>query len=100
MGTYFKSGQWNAICDRCGREFKSGELRKDWQGLMVCSKDFEYRHPQDFLKISPEKVTPPWVRPETTPIFVYAASCTLQGSQGTAGVGVAGCMIAGRVTPY
>ena len=31
----FVSGQWNAICDRCGFKFKSSELKKDWQGLQA-----------------------------------------------------------------
>lgn len=63
-------GQWNALCDICGFEFKSSELRKNWQGLMVCSKDFEQRNQQDFIRIRPEKVTPPWVRPEPPDTFI------------------------------
>lgn len=97
--TYFASGQYNAICDRCGFKFKSSELRKDWQGLMVCDKDFEQRHPQDLIKIRAEKIIPDWVRPRPEDIFIHLFQCTLETSQGIAGVGVAGCMTAGLQTP-
>jgi hypothetical protein len=70
MSTYYKSGQWNAICDRCGFKFKSGELKKDWQGLMVCSQDYEQRNPQDFLRVYPEKIAPDWARPEGADQFL------------------------------
>lgn len=70
MRTRLKLGQWNAICDRCGFKFKSGELKKDWQGLMVCNEDFELRNPQDFLRIQPERVVPDWVRPRPPDIFI------------------------------
>jgi hypothetical protein len=63
-------GQWNTICDRCGFKFKASELKKDWQGLMVCEKDFELRNPQDFIRIRPERISPPWVRPESTDAFI------------------------------
>lgn len=59
----FLSGQWNAICDICGFEFKSRELRKNWMGLMVCSKDFETRHPQELIRVKADDPSVPWVRP-------------------------------------
>lgn len=97
--TYFISGQWNAICDRCGFKFKSSELKKDWQGLMVCEEDYETRHPQDFIKVRTEKVLPDWVRPRPGDVFIE--SCTAWGSSGYAGLATAGCMQAGNNTvPY
>jgi hypothetical protein len=65
MSSYYKAGSWNAVCDRCGFEFKAEELRKDWQGLMVCREDWEPRHEQDFIRTRTEKLVPPWTRPET-----------------------------------
>ena len=61
---YWKRGEWNAICDRCGFQYKSGDLRREWDGLMVCRSCWEPRHPQDFIKAIPEKVIP-WSRPDT-----------------------------------
>jgi len=62
--TYYKKGDWSAVCDRCGFEFKSSQLKKTWDGLWVCHNDFEIRHPQDFIRGIPDKQTVPWVRPE------------------------------------
>lgn len=66
----YVSGQWNAICQSCGRKFKSGQLRKRWDGLWVCHEDFELRHPQDFLKVRKDQITPPWTSPEPADVFV------------------------------
>lgn len=58
-------GDWNAICDRCGFEFKASKLREEWNGLMVCSQCWEPRHPQDFLRGVPDDPSVPWTRPDT-----------------------------------
>lgn len=94
--TYFKSGSYNMVCDRCGFEFKSHQLRKDWQGLMVCRKDYEPRHPLDFIRTRPEKASVPVARPEAEDIEV--AVCYIWGSSGYAGLAIAGCMTAGNNT--
>jgi hypothetical protein len=61
---------WLAICDRCGFEFKSYQMRKTWDGLYVDEKCFEVRHPQDFVRGIPDKQFVPWTRPQNPPIFV------------------------------
>ena len=66
----FIKGAWNVICDRCGRQFKKFELRKEWDGLMVCEKDWEPRQPQDFVRGVADVQTPPWTRPEQTDVFI------------------------------
>jgi hypothetical protein len=63
-------GAWNVICDMCGKKMKNFELRKRWDGLMVCSKDWEPRQPQDFVRGVADIQTPPWVRPEQTNVFI------------------------------
>ena len=47
---YFKPGDRNAICDGCGFKFKASQLRKRWDGYMVCEDDWEPRHPQDLVE--------------------------------------------------
>jgi hypothetical protein len=69
MNNYLKLGEWNAICDVCGYKFKASMLRKRWDGLMVCNQDYELRHPQDFLRVPLERVSPPWVRLEPEDVF-------------------------------
>ena len=61
--TYYKPGDWNAICDVCGFKFKASQLLKRWDGLMVCMDDFETRHPQDFIRPIKERNSVPWTRP-------------------------------------
>jgi hypothetical protein len=76
MKNYYKPGDWNATCDRCGFKFKASELIEDWQGLRVCREDFETRHPMDFLKVYPDKVYVPWTRPDYTPGVSVSSSST------------------------
>lgn len=94
-------GTWKVICDVCGFEFPSDKVKKRWDNLIVCSKDWEPRHQQDFLRARPERGAPPYVRPEPADVFTdvpYNESlmyCTIVNVRGIAGYGVAGCMIAG-----
>lgn len=64
MGTVTHSYEYNAICDVCGFKFKASQLRKRWDGFMVCSADFEHRHPMDFYRVRDDNHPLPWVRPE------------------------------------
>ena len=61
---YYKHGDFNAICDVCGFKYKGSELRKRWDGLMVCDKDWEPRPPQDFIRGINEDTSTPFSRPE------------------------------------
>lgn len=65
---YLKVGDWNAHCDRCGFKVKASELRKEWQGFMVCSTCWEPRHPQDLIRSIKEKPAPPFSRPRNDEI--------------------------------
>ena len=62
----FILGDSKSVCDVCGFHYKHSQLRKRWDGAMVCSKDFETRHPQDLIKIRPERnnVQDPRYEPE------------------------------------
>lgn len=68
--TTFVPGDYNAVCDECGFEFKASQLRKRWDGYRVCPKDWEPRHPQEFLRAKPETTRVPWARPEGADAFV------------------------------
>ena len=85
---YFALGDWNAICDRCGRKFKASRLRKDWQGFMVCERDWEPRHPQDFVRAGRPETSPPWTRSQPA-----SPHCTLQGRHAIPGMAIPGCAI-------
>lgn len=66
----FVLGQWNCICDRCGFQFKSAELKKEWTGRMVCGGCWEPRHPQDLIRVRAETAVPDWTRPKPEDVFI------------------------------
>lgn len=90
----WKPGRWSAICDICGFRFHSDALRDRWDGLKVCRKDWEARHPQDFIKAHKENITPPWTRPEPEDEFLEI--CYLWAQSAYAGLATAGCSRAGN----
>lgn len=89
-------GTWAAICDRCGFRYASDLLKEDWQGLRLCRKCYEPRHPQEFVRGVPDNPAPPWTRPEPADLFVEFPLCTLLTSVAMANMGTAGCATVGR----
>ena len=76
MQTYHKKGSWNAICDVCGFEFKSHELKQRWDGMRVCKEDWEARHPSDFQRSKAPKAPIPWASPDDTEGRITSSSST------------------------
>lgn len=71
MRNYYEPGQWNVICDRCGLKRKSGQVRQEWTGLMVCADTcYETRHPQTLIQVPEEHINTEWARPEPADIFI------------------------------
>lgn len=120
------NGGWNVICDACGRQFKDSELQLRWDGLMVCSGDWEPRQPQDFVHGVADKQAPPFTRAEQQDTFVFVCTpitsqgiadygqadcaqagidngyrpvCTLEGSEAIPAQAIAGCAVAGKLAP-
>lgn len=97
--SYLKLGTWNAYCDVCAKKYKANQLRLRWDGFMVCKKDWEPRQPQDFLRGIPETSNNlPWTRPVdfNGPVPQPPLSCNIITSSAVAGLGVPGCMVAGK----
>jgi hypothetical protein len=67
---YFKSGDWNAICDRCGFKFKGSQLKEEWNGWMTCSSCWEIKHPSLMQRVPTETSMPNFTRPEAVDQFV------------------------------
>lgn len=63
-------GTWNVICDVCGIKYKANEVKKRWDGLIVCDDDWETRHPQEFVRAVPDQPKLPFTRPEPVDVFV------------------------------
>jgi hypothetical protein len=89
---YLELGTWNATCYECGRKRKANTLVRNWQGYYVCRQHNESRQPQDFVRNIPDVITPPWAQPVSD---TFRAICSIEGRQGVAGVGLAGCATTG-----
>jgi hypothetical protein len=51
---HYVHGAHNVICDRSGFKVKSTDIKKEWNGNVVRSEDYEARHPQDFVRGVPD----------------------------------------------
>jgi len=89
---YLELGTWNATCYECGRKRKANTLVRNWQGYYVCRQHNESRQPQDFVRNIPDVIKPPWAQPVSD---TFRAICSIEGRQGVAGVGLAGCATTG-----
>lgn len=94
----YKSGDWLAICDSCGVKYKASELKKRWDGLMVCPKDFEPRQPQDFVRARSDQQAVRWSRPEAADVFIPVPALAIAGSA-IAGIAIASSSIGPGTVP-
>lgn len=77
--TWYSDGDWNVLCDVCGFQFKASEVRKRWDGLMVCRADWETQHPQDKPEIPrTERNRVTFARPEPDPKFLAIGEATAE----------------------
>lgn len=70
------SHPWLAVCDRCGFTYKSSELRLTWNGLRVCSEDFEPRNEADFVRAVHADRYPYGTKPLGEVTFIEPGSIT------------------------
>ena len=96
--TFVRWGTANGWCDVCGQRFKLDAMRKRWDNLIVCEKDFELDHPQKYIKIPPENISLPDIRPRP-PYETDGPACTVFTAQGLADIGTADCARADVATP-
>lgn len=76
-GWVYKSGDWQVYCDVCSKAVFASEIKKRWDGLLVCPADFESRHPQDLLRVRQERIGVPFSRPEPPDSFTAVSYLTL-----------------------
>lgn len=73
---YYKHGDNNAICDRCGFKYKASQLKLEWTGYYVCPKCWEPRHPQDGIRAKKDDQTPDVIRSESEDVFLNPGDVT------------------------
>lgn len=96
MQDYYKHGSWNALCDRCGFKYKADQLRKTWDGLYVCKRDWEERQPLEFIRGIPDKTDVPWTRSDSTTTEIEL--CYLWERSSYADLATADCATADTTT--
>jgi hypothetical protein len=67
---FLRVGDYNAICDVCGRKFKFSRLRQKWDNTWACEQDWEPRQPQDYLKGIKDNMSVPLSRPDPPNLFI------------------------------
>lgn len=101
---YEPNNHWN-LCDVCGCAIRAKETRKTWDGLVVCPDDWDYRHPQDFVRGRKDDTSPVGlIRPDDgagrdIPLGIGALPAFAPedcDDIAVAGFAVAGCAIAGK----
>ena len=96
MSTYFKHGSWNVHCDVCGFKFKADEVQKRWDGLIVCSKDYEQDHPQKYLRVHEDRQDVPFVRKQSDDTYLNV--CYMWDRSAYADLASADCAIVDNTT--
>ena len=86
----FKSGDNWVECQVCGMDIYASDIRKRWDGVLVCLDDYETRHPQDFVRARKDKISASIVTSRSEGIDVSANT-----RSAVAGIAVAGIAIPG-----
>lgn len=72
-------GDYWMVCEVCGFEYRSSRMRKRWDGANVCEKDWEQRHPQEFMTyVSDDKQSVPNSSPEPADYFLSENEVTAE----------------------
>lgn len=95
MRNHLELGNWNSLCDKCGFKFKASDLKKQWDGLIVCKDDYETRHAQDFLRVQREKIAVPFSRPYPEEDTYTGYICSVVEINPRADIATADCARAG-----
>jgi hypothetical protein len=91
---YLEVGTWNAECSMCGAKRKANTMVKNWMGQYRCPEHNEPRHPQDFVRAIPERITPPWVQhPDSNQPDSFVSFCDINGQSAFPNISIPDCMI-------
>jgi len=78
-GNIYRPGDHYVICDECGFQMRSSEVMKRWDGMIVCRKDWELRHPQDGVRAVHDRQRVANPRPVPADVFVNPGDITEAG---------------------
>lgn len=78
----YKSGDNWIECQVCGMDTYASDIKKRWDGILVCPEDYEVRHAQDFVRVRKDKIAAAIVAPRPEDISV-APTLSDQGADTT-----------------
>ena len=70
MANLYRSSDHYVICDECGFKVRASETRMRWDKMRVCTKDWEPRHPQDFVRGKRDQQRVANARPDPPDLFL------------------------------
>lgn len=83
MASYgYVAGDHWVICDECGFKVRSSQTRLRWDNRLVCLKDWEPRHPQEFVRGRKDKQRVNNPRPEPADVFLELNQVTEDNLEG------------------
>lgn len=88
-------GNWKVACHVCGWWYPSSEIKRRWDGVLVCPNDYETRHPQTLIRINGEKAVPTFVSKDASP-DTFAVFCSLEAQSCYSGLATSGCARSGN----
>ncbi|GAF77397.1 unnamed protein product, partial [marine sediment metagenome] len=62
-GDGFIPGDWWLVCDVCGFDYRSSDMKERWDHAMVCTECWEKRNEQEGVRGIAEKIAVPIARP-------------------------------------
>jgi hypothetical protein len=72
----YKAGDHLFVCQQCGFTKYGSEVRLQWNGLRVCAKCYDPRHPQEYLRGRRDDQTVPFANPPAAPHFLETNEVT------------------------
>ena len=69
MADDYRDGDWWVISDRTGLKTRVSRSMKEWTGAVVDMREYEPRHPQDFVRAKRDDMAVPNARPRPLDIF-------------------------------
>ena len=72
MADGFRLGRHKIVCDQTGEEVWDDEVRRQWNGLLVRKQSWDPQHPQERIRVRPERGAVFPTRPVPDPVYLSA----------------------------
>ena len=70
MADGFRLGRHKIVCDQTGEEVWDDEVRRQWNGLLVRKQSWDPQHPQERIRVRPERGAVFPTRPVPDPVYL------------------------------